>query len=227
MENLAEFILGLLQVGTACIWPLTLLFILFLFRRQFVALLPRLLKAEVAGVKLEFGTAVEALKEAIQKGAPQLKDEPDKLVAFVLAQLEKLPEQEKPTPVTAAPLAGRAILWVDDNPEWTYYESNIFKRMGARVERASSTQEALAWLGRERFNLVISDVKRFEDGREDKLAGYELLTAIRARPAAPPVIFYMGNVAYLDQNRAVGAYGAADNPDQLLALVIRALGANS
>src|SRR5690348_16821783 len=116
VKEIVAFILQLLEIVTA--WPVILLIIVLIFRREirqsFSKLLGRLKKADIAGNSFEFAE-IKALKESLEEGAEALKDNPNELISFMKKQVEKLPTantSSKPL----FPLSGRSILWVDDKP---------------------------------------------------------------------------------------------------------------
>ncbi len=228
-KEIVDAILRLIEILTACTWPLIIFLILFLFRQQIRDFLPglgqRLKKAEIVGTKFEFSeVAVNALQDAIETGAEEYKNEPEKLVGFVREQVNKLPAiRAVPPPASELTLSRRSILWVDDKPMNNVYESSILKRLGASIVFARSTGEALAFLERDSHDLIISDIHRVEDGRSNPDAGYELLEALTRPNMNIPLIFYTGSIARMDRNRASSAYGAADIPSRLIDLAIRAL----
>jgi len=203
-----------------------------LFRQQIVGFMPeivkRLKKAEIPGGKFEFSdmqkAAVNALPDAIEEGAQAYRDKPDQLAGFVRDQLNKLPElQETRLPTGQSNLTGRSILWVDDQPMNNVYESSVLKRLGASIVSARSTDEALAFLRQDRFDLVISDVGREENDRRNPTAGYELLEKLDGRY---PLIVYTSSLARLNQERARLAFGAADTPRRVIELAVQALESN-
>lgn len=228
-KEIVDAILRLIEILTACTWPLIIFLVLFLFRHQIRDFLPglgqRLKRAEIAGSKFEFSeVAVNALQDAIETGAEEYKNEPEKLVGFVREQVNKLPAiRAVPPPTSELTLSRRSILWVDDKPVNNVYESSVLKRLGASIVFARSTKEALAFLERDSYDLIISDVHRVEDGSSNPDAGYELLEALTRLSKNIPLIFYTSSVVRMDKNRAHSAYGAADIPSQLIDLVIRAL----
>jgi len=228
-QETVDALLKLAEIATACVWPVTLLLVLYLFRAAIRAFLPelarRLQRAEIAGTTLEFSEiAVDALQEAIETGAQEYKDEPEKLASFVRNQVSKLPDVRAFASPEAQPrLKRRIILWVDDNPMNNVYESNLLKRLGADVYPVRSTQEALAFLEQNPCDLVISDLSRVEGEREKPEAGYELLDALNRRDQQVPLIFYTGQAARMNKKRIRAAHGAADHPSQLIDLTMRAL----
>jgi CheY-like chemotaxis protein len=112
-------------------------------------------------------------------------------------------------------LQGVRILWVDDRPDAVHREVAMLERLGMRVVQVERTEDALARLERERFDLVISDVAR--GGRPDE--GVRALPALREKAMGAPVAFY---VARLDAGRPLpdGALGMTDDPEELLELVM-------
>lgn len=222
--------LKLLEISVACVWPVSLFLLLFVFRREIRELLPRLekrlKKAEIAGTKFEFTeVAVGALKDAIETGAKEYKDDPEQLVVFIQEQVSKLPSQQSEHhQPDAKALGGRSILWVDDNPIYNTYEASVLKRLGASIITARSTHEALALLGQDDYDLIISDVHRVESGRANPTAGYDLLDAVLKKLPTQKFVFYTGSVARIKGDRASKAYGAADYPTQLFRLVVDSLG---
>lgn len=226
-KEIVDALLRLVEILTA--WPIIILLTLLIFRRSIGKFLPaliqRLTKAEVVGTTFEFSpVAVNALQDAIEKGAEELKDKPEQLAGFVREQVKKLPEFQAATPATSQPnLTGCSILWVDDNPLNNVYESSVLRQYGTSIMFARSTEEARAFLRQNNFDLIISDVGRIENGRNNYNAGYELLEELTQRNQDIPLIFYTSSMSRLNSNRSRSAYGAADSPTELLKLVVTAL----
>jgi CheY-like chemotaxis protein len=224
-KEIVAFILQLLGIVTA--WPVILLIVVLIFRRQVRQFLPelakRLKKADIAGSSFEFTeVAVRALQDSIESGAEKLKDNPEELVSFVRKQVEKLPERSaSPKSVARSfSLSGHSILWVDDNPLNNVYEESVFRQLGATVMQATSTEQALHYLVSNTYDLIISDIHRVENGRSNPSAGYELLDEIRRRKIQIPLVFYTSSVARVSPERSKSADGIADTPTRLQNLVL-------
>ncbi|HEV2988263.1 MAG TPA: response regulator [Candidatus Angelobacter sp.] len=115
-----------------------------------------------------------------------------------------------------------AVLWVDDDPINNQFESGILRNLGASVSFVRSTKDAISELAKGHFDVLISDIRRREDGDEKPEAGYDLLHQIRESGNTIPVIFYStGNP---NSKRMGTAYGFATTPSRLVNLVQRALG---
>ena len=114
------------------------------------------------------------------------------------------------------------MLWVDDRPENNSLLSRALQEVGAQVTTSVSTDDALSRIDRERYDLIISDVKR----PEARLAGYELLEAVRRRGLRTPFIFYTSdaNPNYAADARKRGAQGLTNNPRELFRLVMDNIG---
>jgi CheY-like chemotaxis protein len=129
-----------------------------------------------------------------------------------------------------APLAAQSrVLWVDDWPANNEVERATMISWEVDVQAARSTKEAMRELKDKklRFDLVISDWRRKEDGREDTAeppAGLELLREMETLDEArrPPVIFYHGRIDKPDElaerrrrAREAGAVGTTGSPGEL------------
>jgi signal transduction histidine kinase/ActR/RegA family two-component response regulator len=92
------------------------------------------------------------------------------------------------------PIAGAAILVVEDEAALATAVSESLRDAGYRVERASDGQDALAKIGRRSFDLVICDLKM---PRLDGQSFYRELTAV-APVLAHRVVFVTGDLAGTD-----------------------------
>lgn len=110
------------------------------------------------------------------------------------------------------------ILWVDDSPENNFNEIKMLHQLRSDVETAKSTEEALALIGKNTYDIVLSDLRRGEDAG----AGLAMLATLRQSHPALPVIFYVGEFA---PERGVPpfAFGLTNRPDELLHLILDVL----
>jgi CheY-like chemotaxis protein len=109
---------------------------------------------------------------------------------------------------------GMRVLWIDDNVESTKPEREAMARIGVHITTVCSSEEALALLSEERFDLIISDIARGDDTD----AGIDFAKRLRAGGNAIPVIFYVSD---LDTTKGVPApaAGITDRPSELVHLV--------
>jgi CheY-like chemotaxis protein len=114
---------------------------------------------------------------------------------------------------------GARILWVDDHPESPRHEREMFEGLGAVVTMVRSTAEAAEVLDGARFDLIISDIRRGGDAK----AGLRAIKPLRELGGGVPLVLYVGST---DPGRAVpaGAFGITSDPEELLHLVLDALG---
>jgi CheY-like chemotaxis protein len=225
--QIIELVLRVLEILTA--WPVILFILILLFRREIRGIVPelaqRLKKVTMGAGSVEFmDVRLKALLDAVESGAEEFRNEPEELVSFVREQLTKVPKISTVVPEGTMPLGGRSILWVDDRPLNNVYEASIFKRLGASIMSARSTEEALFFLNQDDYDLVISDIHRVEKGTNNPNAGYELLDVLESQRIRIPLVFYTGSVARVDSYRSKLAYGAADIPDDLVRYVLSVLG---
>ena len=126
----------------------------------------------------------------------------------------------------------KRILWVDDRPANNRFETAALAKLQIEVMAVTSTDAALARIASdpEPFDLVLSDWQRPELHLDTLNAGIHLLRQLRARHLTMPVVFYHGSSNERERRTrrelalGEGAFGEAVMPDELLGLVIRALG---
>lgn len=110
--------------------------------------------------------------------------------------------------------------------------SAALAKLQVEVVTVTSTKDALARLDSdpESFDLVISDWQRPGLYLDTLSAGIHLLRQVREHHPTVPLVFYHGSfdererAARREQALREGAFGEAVMPDELLGLVIRALG---
>ena len=205
-------------------WPVLAFFAVLLLRRSLMAALERLpdrmRRASLGAVSLEFDpVAVEALQDTARQAAEHFGENPAQLADFLGQQVSKL-AQSNPR-LREGLLAGTRILWVDDNPDHNLYEGNYLHRLDAEITTVTSTDEAVRLLPTGRFDLVISDMHRIEEGREEGRAGLKLLREIRSRGLSIPVVFYTSNAELFRRDKEISQLGAeaTDLPQDLFEAV--------
>lgn len=134
------------------------------------------------------------------------------------SQLHELPSVLRRATLVQPLVRGRRILWVDDNPEYTFYERVALSEMGLRVDVAMNTREALHAVKHLLPDVIVSDIER--EGQRG--AGLEMLSALRALPCDIPVIFYIGKVDS-DRGTPRGAFDITDRPDEVLHSILDVL----
>jgi len=80
---------------------------------------------------------------------------------------------------TSGDVPGLRVLIVDDDPDVLAFFAEVFQQHGCRVATAPTAERALAWLGHEPVDLVVSDIK---------LPGLSGLELLRAVPHTPVVL---------------------------------------
>jgi CheY-like chemotaxis protein len=81
------------------------------------------------------------------------------------------------------------ILWVDDHPENNLPVAGLLRHFGASVDLPRSNAEAIGLMGAGRYDVVISDVARDDEGAGSELKGIELAELIFDRWGLRPILF--------------------------------------
>jgi CheY-like chemotaxis protein len=215
-------------IGYLLSWPVVTLLTVVIFRRRIIstlsALSERARSASVGPISVEFNeVAVEALQDTARQAARELGDDPARLADFLGEQVSKLANISRGGDEES--FSGDRILWADDNIGHNRFETHYLQRLDLELETATTTEEALRALDAGRFDLVISDMHRVENGVEEPRAGLKLLREMRSRRHGPPLVFYTSNAALLRENPEISADGAvvADTAGELFNEVRRAL----
>ncbi|HEY9643374.1 MAG TPA: response regulator, partial [Coleofasciculaceae cyanobacterium] len=107
---------------------------------------------------------------------------------------------QKPLTTSIPSLVNFSILIVDDDEDTLEFLALLLEQAGAAVTAVSSAQAALAALGQQSFNLMLSDIGM------PGMDGYMLLQQIRAFPphrgGQMPAIALTAYAGELDQQRA-------------------------
>ncbi|HWE88633.1 MAG TPA: hypothetical protein VG317_04120 [Pseudonocardiaceae bacterium] len=82
------------------------------------------------------------------------------------------------------------VLWVDDHLERHALELDRLQRNGVLVDTADSTDGALDRLSIRRYQLIVSDLRRVENGQRVPDAGLRLTQAVRALDRDTPIVIF-------------------------------------
>lgn len=131
-----------------------------------------------SGVTIEFAEA--KLSEAVSKSSQDARIVVgDAAKRSVIGRLQ-----------SHADLLRRArILWVDDHPENNTPIADLLRQFGASVDTPRSNVEALALLSTSRYDVIISDVGRDDEGPSSDLKGVELANSVYER-SGQRVLFF-------------------------------------
>ncbi|WP_433430693.1 response regulator [Nonomuraea sp. CA-141351] len=213
-------------VGHLVSWPVVTLVIVVSFRRRVVSVLSGLTErarsASVGPLSVEFDeVAVEALQDTVRQAVQEPGADPGRLADFLGEQISKMTGHSAKRDEESFP--GSRILWADDNIKHHLFEINYLQRLGVDIETAGTTAQALQALDAGKFDLVISDLHRIEDGIEEPRAGLKLLSGMRS--SRIPLVLYTSNAVLLHGNEEVSRYGAAvtDTASDLFAEIKRIL----
>ena len=209
---------GVISYLRLLLWPFVLIIALVMFHQPLSHLLERLSKAEVSGSSN--GGFKIALEVAANLGAAEATHNKSSAGSRTSVDINDILRSTDQA-INSLNLSNTKVLWVDDNPEGQVYERNALTAIGTSFVFVRNTEEAMAKLKGERFNLVISDFSR----KDDPKAGYSLLEKVKNIPSPPPLIIYSSSASeiYEMEAKAKGAYGQTNSPQKLFNLVIKAL----
>jgi len=148
----------------------------------------RSFSVEIAGIKLSAQDATENMTTAIK----DLQESVRKLEARAAPVADgSVLRSEAPATVESEPdYKGKSILWVDDYPENNALVVEKLREDGFSIDTALSTREGMKLFKRRRFDLVLSDMGRKENGREVPDAGVQLIQELRGTGTEVPIIVF-------------------------------------
>jgi len=214
------------ELITRLAWPV-------LIAAVVIALLPTIRKVMASRA---FSVKVGGAEITVQQASDQLATQVDDLrtqVSALRTELDGLSAAGGPaeggavapageSPIAAVPRLHR-VLWVDDHPENNVYERQALQRQGVDVTAAMSTAEAGTKLdSTARFDAIITDMGRTENGVDHPAAGLELVGLVRQRGLDTPVIVYASAAAVARSRDAAlqaGATAATASATELLELL--------
>lgn len=108
-------------------------------------------------------------------------------------------------------MAGLRVLWVDDEPAGNVAERRMLRQLGVVVQTALTSTEAIDHLGRDDYDLVLTDIRRADP--DD--SGVDMARRIRALGFTTPIVGYVGEVDP-ERPHPEGFRALVDYPDDLL-----------
>jgi CheY-like chemotaxis protein len=110
---------------------------------------------------------------------------------------------------------------VDDRPDNNEYERQALEALGVKITISTATDDALAKIGRQHFDAIISDMGRPPDPQ----AGYTLLDKLRTSGNQIPFIIYASSRSpeHRTEAKRRGAVGCTNRATELFAMVVSAL----
>lgn len=190
-------------------WPIVALVMFFFLRGQILRIFDREeMDIEVAGIKIR-------VRDATKQLGTQLTD--------LTGRVAAIESGHKPAPSNTIAHSERSfsILWVDDYPSNNAFLVDKFRLDGIGVELSLSTADALTRAAVHKFDVVISDLGRQEDGSNHPFAGLELLEALKANGFEIPTVIYAGQRGLQNEIRLkqAGALLVASSPVEVIAFV--------
>lgn len=168
-------------VGIA--WPITLIIIAVLFRKLIYQLFNReTLTLKVAGMEL-------SVKEATVQTGKGVSDLQERLA--ILEANFSVSESTK-SETNHENNSQLSVLWVDDFPSNNAFIIERLENEGARIRKELSTDSGIGALSNDKFDLIISDLGRVENGRDNAFAGLDFARALRAAGNETPLLIFAG-----------------------------------
>ncbi|MBD2081607.1 response regulator [Leptolyngbya sp. FACHB-17] len=225
VDDVVKLLDAVTKLLNVLIWPAVLLFILIRFGRDLRDFFSSLgeLSLKGAGFEASLKRKQAEVSAALAAAAASRSDgDTNRESAAKEAKIAADIVSEVVTPRVIRRASRSTVLWVDDYPNNNIYERQALEALGVNFVLATSTEEALKKISRQKFDAIISDMGRPPDSR----AGYTLLDQLRSNGDQTPFIIYAGsrNPEQVAESRRHGAIGCANNANELFEMVLSTLG---
>lgn len=179
-------------------WPLAFLGVALGFRKAIGGLMQREgFGFEFSGFKVTTTQAAREAAESASEVAKRLADLERRLAAAGLMAPETNERREV------------SILWVDDFPANNAFLMEKLQSDGARIQKEISTDSAISALSEGEFDLIVSDLGRIENGRDNPWAGRDFARVLRASGRKQPLLIFAGSRAMENRDQLVAAGATA------------------
>ena len=229
VDNFVRVVEALSKLGGVLAWPLVTLTIIWWFRKSLIEFVANISEGSVKLFGFEAFAKRKAIEAVASAEIAKVEASPNVPLSATVWLQTSVGKSRRLADwlahISLNDLAGKRALWVDDNPDNNMFEIEALQALGIEIEFATDASEALRKLQGNEYDVIISDMARFEDER----AGYSLLAKLRAIRPDTPFILYSDEAP--DQQRAIvsqGAYGSTSVASELVQLVVSAIrGKNS
>jgi CheY-like chemotaxis protein len=215
VDDVVRLIDSVAQLLGVLVWPAVLLFVVMKFRVPLSEFIKDARQVRLKGAGFEASLTRRRERAVAELGAAVAARTGTGVTDQILDPEEVA--NALPSPRAQQRIQDAQVLWVDDRPENNRFERATLEALGIRIDISTSTEDALARMKWQSYDLVISDMGRPPDQR----AGYTLLDALRARGDQTPYIIYASSRApeHVAEARQHGAIGCTNSATELVGMV--------
>lgn len=216
MEDFAK----LIEAVAAIAWPAIVVFVVVIFRPAVAGIIE---SAKSRRFTLKWGGQELTMEEVNEQQSNLISDLQTQLLD-IRRRLNVAAPAATDSEVTTAISTPNvtAVLWVDDNPKNNSYFIEQLMKAGIKVDIAETTAQGILLSTKQKYDYIISDMGRYEDGTENPDAGIELLKTVRARDQKIPFIIYSsshGIRQHGPEARELGVTALTTSPTELSGLL--------
>jgi CheY-like chemotaxis protein len=222
VDDIVKLFDAIIRLLNVLIWPGMLLFILMRFGGDLREFFSNLAELSLKGAGFEASFLRGKKEEVVAALSAAAASKPDADKNRESFEEEAKIAAEAVTPRCVKRARRSTVLWVDDNPNNNNYERRALEALGVSFVLATSTDDALNKIPRQRFfDAIISDMERPPDSQ----AGYTLLDELRSSGDQTPFIIYASSKdpESFAESRRRGAFGHTNNANDLFEMVISTL----
>jgi len=207
----------LIAAVSALLWPVIVIGALAIFRSPMKELI---LSAKSRKFTIKIGGQELTMDEATEQQAKLIGDLQSQITEIRALLARTNPVEVRAQPAFSGPQVRElsSVLWVDDEPKNNSYFVEELGRLGVRVDLARTTSEGLSKAGNRRYSVIISDMGRREDGKDNFRAGLDFLKTVRETDSDIPFIIFCssrGVREHQEEAMRLGANGITASATEL------------
>ncbi len=223
---------------SSLLWPLIVILVIIIFRPYVATIIEsarsRKFTIKIGGQELTMEEAngqqrkyIADLQDQITKMNEKISllSVNEKILSLSVNEKSHLPDTSilENLPDTS-PLGNlpKSILWVDDHPKNNSYFVEQLGEIGTSVDLALSTNEGIYKFQHGRYQAIISDMGRQEDGKYKPDAGMDLLRLVREIDTQIPYIIFSTRKGIRDfgkKARELGVTKITSSPTELYGIL--------
>jgi len=222
---------------SSLLWPLIVILVLIVFRPYVATIIEsarsRKFTIKIGGQELTMEEAngqqrkyIADLQDQITKINEKISSLSvnEKILSLSVNEKSHLPDTSPLENLNTSPLGNlpKSILWVDDHPKNNSYFVEQLGEIGTSVDLALSTNEGMYKFQHGRYQAIISDMGRQEDGKYKPDAGVDLLSLVRQIDTQIPYIIFCARegVRYFGEKaKELGVTKITSSPTELYGIL--------
>jgi CheY-like chemotaxis protein len=193
-------------------WPVSLLVVFFFMRKEIRPLLQKdQVTIKIGSFEINVADATKKIAEDLTKLQKEIAEIKEIKIENSDISLKKITLNINEEQIYKIKNDNR-ILWADDYPENNAFIIETLSKEGWIIDCVGTTSEAMKRFSQFSYDAIISDLGRFENGKDNPFAGLDLIELVKKEDPKIPILIFAGDRGMQNKSKLIAA-GAADVTD--------------